>query len=64
MTDTKEWITMAEAAKRLNVSKSTISRVVKRHNIQTKPDTIDTRLLLVEYSQLRQVFSSSAKYRE
>jgi len=60
----EEWVTMAEAAKRLRMSKSTISRIVRRNNIPTKADTIDTRLLLVEYNELHRVVSSSVKYRD
>lgn len=60
----EEWVTMAEAAKRLRMSKSTISRIVRRNNIPTKPDTIDTRLLLVEYNALHRVVSSSVKYKD
>ena len=60
----EEWVTMADAAKRLKMSKSTISRIVRRNNIPTKPDTIDTRLVLVEYQELHRVVSSSVKYRD
>ncbi len=60
----EEWVTMAEAAKRLRMSKSTISRIVRRNNIPTKSDTIDTRLVLVEYHELHRVVSSSVKYRD
>lgn len=60
----EEWVTFADAARRLGVSKSTISRVVRKHHISTKPDTIDTRILLVDYPQLHRVMSSSVKYRD
>lgn len=60
----EEWVTMAEAAKRLKVSKSTISRIVRRNNIPTKADTVDTRLVLVEYQELHRLISSSVKYRD
>lgn len=60
----EEWVTMAEAAKRLKMSKSTVSRIVRRNNIPTRADTIDTRLLLVEYNELHRVVLSSVKYRD
>ena len=60
----EEWVTMSEAARRLKVSKSTISRIVRRNDIPTRPDTIDTRILLIEYKQLHRVMSSSVKYRD
>jgi predicted DNA-binding protein (UPF0251 family) len=61
-----EYITLAEAAKRLGVSKSTVSRVVSRNKdtIPTKSDPVDTRLLLVEYNSLRQLMQSSVRYRK
>jgi IS30 family transposase len=60
----EEWVTLTEAAKRLKVAKSTVSRIAKRNNIPTKPDTVDTRILLVEYTQLHQLMSSSVKYQQ
>lgn len=60
----EEWVTMAEAAKRLKMSKSTVSRIVRRNNIPTRADTIDTRLLLVEYNELHRVVLTSVKYRD
>jgi predicted DNA-binding protein (UPF0251 family) len=61
----EEFITLAEAATRLKVSKSTVSRIINRNKdkIPTKSDTIDTRLMLVEYTALETVFSSSVRYK-
>ena len=60
-----EYTTLAEAAKRLGVSKSTVSRVINRNKekVPTKNDPIDTRLVLVKYSALSDLMSSSVKYR-
>jgi len=62
----EEFVTMAEAAKRLKVSKTTISRTLNRYKdqIPTKSDTMDTRLILVEYNALHKIVTSSIKYRK
>jgi predicted DNA-binding protein (UPF0251 family) len=62
----EEYVTLADAAQRLKVSKSTVSRIVNRNRetIPTKNDPIDTRLLLVEYNALQKLMSSSVRYRK
>ena len=60
----EEWVTMREAAQRLRLSKSTISRIVSRNGVSTRPDTIDKRILLVDYNQLHRLVISSVKYKE
>jgi excisionase family DNA binding protein len=51
-----EWITMSEAAKRLGISLSKISRLAALNRIETQRDPYDERTRLVNYAELRRIF--------
>ena len=51
-----EWITMSEAAKRLGVSLSKISRLASFNRIATQHNPYDERTKLVNYAELRRIF--------
>jgi excisionase family DNA binding protein len=51
-----EWITMSEAAKRLGISLSKISRLASLNRIETQHNPYDERTRLVNYAELRKMF--------
>lgn len=51
-----EWITITDAAVRLGVGPSKISRLVKSKQIQTMDDPIDRRVKLVDFDELQKLF--------
>lgn len=51
-----EWITMSEAAKRLEISLSKISRLASLNRIETQHNPYDERTKLVNYAELRRMF--------
>ena len=62
MTDEQEgeqeqWVRMTEAARLLQVPHSRLSTLVKRGTVQSKKDPLDTRLTLVNMTELRKLFS-------
>ena len=56
---TERWVTLTDAAKELGISVSAIVRLVKKKNIETKPDPIDERYKLVNIEALKQLYASS-----
>lgn len=65
MSNGEEWVTMTEAANRLGTNPSTVTRIVKAtKGIDTRRDTLDKRVRLVNYKQLEDVFRSSYKYHQ
>ena len=52
----EEWITMSEAARRLGISTTKISRLASRGRIVTQDDPYDERVKLVNFTDLRQIF--------
>ncbi|MBE3558597.1 MAG: hypothetical protein IMW89_05145 [Ktedonobacteraceae bacterium] len=52
----EEWVTMTEAASRLNVRRTKISRLAARGVIQTKENPLDARAKLVNFTELRALF--------
>lgn len=53
-----EWVTIQEAAKRLNVRRAKISRLVSRGVIQTKDNPLDARVTLVDLEEVRTIFNT------
>src|SRR5260370_36281848 len=51
-----EWITMSEAAKRLGINLSKISRLAALNRIETQHNPYDERSRLVNYAELRRMF--------
>jgi DNA-binding MarR family transcriptional regulator len=51
-----EWITMSEAAKRLGITLSKISRLAALNRIETQHNPYDERTKLVNYAELRRMF--------
>lgn len=52
----EEWVTMTEAADRLKVRRTKISRLAGRGVIQTKENPLDARVKLVNFTELRALF--------
>jgi|GraSoi2013_100cm_1033763.scaffolds.fasta_scaffold52107_2 hypothetical protein len=59
----EEWVTMREAATRLKVTPSKLSRLAKSGKIRTKDDTVDERVTLVEFNEVRALLESSIRYK-
>ena len=51
-----EWITMSEAAKRLGINLSKISRLAAVGRIETRSNPYDERTKLVNFAELRRIF--------
>lgn len=51
-----EWISMSDAAERLGISLSKISRLAALGRIQTQKDPYDERTKLVDFIELRRMF--------
>lgn len=59
----EEWVTMREAATRLKVTPSKLSRLAKSGKIRTKGDSVDERVTLVEFNEVRALLESSIRYK-
>ncbi len=59
----EEWVTMREAATRLKVTPSKLSRLAKSGKIRTKDDSVDERVTLVEFNEVRALLESSIRYK-
>lgn len=59
----EEWITMTDAAERLGVPLSQISRLASRGTIRSEQDAINRRVRLVEFNEVKQVFEQSKYYK-
>lgn len=53
----EEWIPMSEAARRLNVRVSKISRLANKGHIQVKDNPLDERVRLVNFDELKALFN-------
>ncbi len=51
-----DWITMSEAARRLGINLSKISRLAALNRIETRHNPYDERTRLVNYAELRRMF--------
>ncbi len=51
-----EWVSMSDAAERLGISLSKISRLAALGRIQTQKDPYDERTKLVDFVELRKMF--------
>jgi len=58
----EEWVTMSEAAARLGVSVSQISRLAQRGEIKAETDRLNRRVKLVEFNEVRELFEQSKYY--
>ncbi len=52
----EEWITMSEAARRLGISLSKVSRLAALKRIETRDNPYDERTRLVNFAELRRIF--------
>jgi len=59
-----QWMTMTDAAIRLGVPATKISRMARDKVIKTQKDTLDKRVRLVDYEEVKSVLESSIRYRE
>ena len=59
----EEWVTMREAATRLKVTPSKLSRLAKSGKIRTRDDSVDERVTLVEFNEVRALLESSIRYK-
>ncbi len=62
MQQDEEWVTMSEAAKRLGVTPTQISRLASRGEIRVEQDAVNRRVKLVEFNEVRSLFESSKYY--
>jgi hypothetical protein len=65
----EQWVPMSEAAYILRsegfeISASKLSRMARAGEIRAEQDPVDKRIRLVDLIQLRQLFSSSKRYRK
>jgi hypothetical protein len=58
----EEWISMSAAADRLGVPLSQISRLAARGTIRVEQDAINRRVRLVEFGEVKEIFSKSKYY--
>ena len=59
-----QWMTMTDAAVRLGIPPTKISRMAKEKVIKTQKDTLDKRVRLVDYDEVKAVLESSVRYRD
>jgi hypothetical protein len=52
----EEWITMSEAARRIGISVTKLSRLASQGRIVTRLDPYDERVKLVNFVELRRMF--------
>jgi hypothetical protein len=52
----EEWVPMSEAARRLKVRVSKISRLASKGRIETRENPLDERVRLVNFDTLRALF--------
>jgi DNA-binding MarR family transcriptional regulator len=57
-------MTMTDAAIRLGVPTTKISRMAKDGAVETKRDTLDKRVRLVDYEEVKRVLESSVGYQK
>ena len=53
----EEWVPMSEAARRLKVRVSKISRLASKGRIETRENPLDERVRLVDFEELRALFN-------
>ena len=51
-----EWIPMSEAARRIGITTTKLSRLAAQGRIVTQPDPYDERVKLVNFAELRRMF--------
>ncbi len=61
MTQTEQWVSMADAARAVGKSAATITRLVKTAGIQTKVDPTNNRVKLVNLVELQVLYSVRSK---
>jgi len=60
----EEWITMSEAAKRLGVPLSLLSRLASKGAIRAEQDALNRRVRLVEFNEVQKAFAQSKFYKK
>ncbi len=61
--NTPETLTLTEAQKHLGVARNTLWRVIRRYNIQTFSDVLDSRVKRVRVSDIERVLEEAEKVR-
>lgn len=51
-----EWISMREAARRIGITPTKVSRLAAQGRIATQQDPYDERVRLVNFAELRRIF--------
>jgi DNA-binding MarR family transcriptional regulator len=51
-----EWISMREAARRIGITATKVSRLAAQGRITTQQDPYDERVKLVNFAELRRIF--------
>lgn len=59
-----QWMTMTDAAIKLGIPATKISRMARDKVIETQRDTLDKRIRLVDYDEVKTILESSIKYRD
>jgi predicted DNA-binding protein (UPF0251 family) len=58
-----ETLTLTEAQKRLGVARNTLWRIIKRYQIQTFNDVLDTRVKRVRLKDIQRVLDEAERVR-
>jgi hypothetical protein len=56
-----EWVTITEAARRLGIGASKISRVIKNKQIKPTEDPVDKRVKLVDLEEVGKLFKRHSR---
>lgn len=60
----EEWVPMTEAARRLKVRVSKISRLANRGRIQTRENPLDERVRLVNFEEVNALFNTYGTHKD
>lgn len=58
-----ETLTLTEAQKRLGVARNTLWRVIKKYNVPTFTDVLDSRVKRVRLSDIQRILEEAEKVR-
>ena len=57
----EEWMSMSDIARYFGVSRTNISKIVHKMNLETKDDIWDSRVVLVKLADVKNIFDSKYK---
>lgn len=69
-TQGERWVSISDAAKHFGVGRAQVSKLIKRKNtekpgsIETRQDSVDNRLVLVNLAALEPIYKASVKYQK